>query len=63
MSETLRGRPKLLIELTEIIEAVKRHRQVVAAARELNCSDGYIHQQLKKRGLTLRDVLEEENET
>ena len=32
--------------------------EVVAAARELGCSDAYIHQRLKEKGLKLRDILE-----
>ncbi len=37
---------------------VRRHRQVMGAARELGCSDAYIHVRLKKVGLSLRIVLE-----
>ena len=57
MLKSLRGRPRLNIKFEDIIDAVQRHRQVVAAARELGCSDAYIHQRLKEKGLTLRDVL------
>ena len=57
MGETLRGRPRLNLELSQILEAIRRRRQVVAAARELDCSDAYIHVRLKRAGLTLRDVL------
>ena len=57
MKKTLRGRPKLAITLLQILEAVKRHGQVVAAARELRCSDAYIHMRLKRAGLTLWEVL------
>ncbi len=58
MKTTLRGRPRLNLELQQILEAVRRRGQVVAAARELGCSDAYIHVRLKKAGITLRDVLE-----
>ena len=58
MKKTLRGRPRLPLTLYQILEAVKRHGQVLAAARELRCSDAYIHMRLKKVGLTLRAVLE-----
>ena len=58
MKKTLRGRPSLNIPLERIIEAVRRHGQVVAAARELDCSDGYIHKRFKQAGLTLGQVLE-----
>ena len=54
----LRGRPRLNLGLVQILEAVYRHRQVVAAAQELGCSDAYIHVRLKEAGLTLGDVLE-----
>ena len=55
---TMRGRPRLDLELPAILEAVRHHRQVMAAARELGCSDAYIHVRLKKVGLSLRVVLE-----
>ena len=58
MHKTLRGRPRLNLELVQILEAVRRHRQVVAAARELGCSDAYIHVCFKQVGLTLGEVLE-----
>jgi len=58
MKHTLRGRPRLDLELPHILEAVRRHRQVVAAGRELGCSDSYIHVRLKEVGLTLAIVLD-----
>jgi hypothetical protein len=58
MKKTLRGRPRLNLELTQILEAVRRHRQVMAAARDLRCSDAYIHVRLKGAGLTLVEVLD-----
>ncbi len=58
MKTTLRGRPRLDLDLRAILEAVRRHRQVMAAARDLGCSDAYIHVRLKKVGLSLREVLE-----
>jgi len=58
MRTTLRGRPRLDLDLLAILEAVRRRRQVMAAARELGCSDAYIHVRLKKVGLSLRMVLE-----
>ena len=57
MKKTLRGRPNLAITLLQILEAVKRHGQVVTATRELRCSDAYIHMRLKRAGLTLWEVL------
>ena len=58
MKEILRGRPRLNLGLEQILEAVRRHQQVVAAARELGCSDAYIHVILKQAGLTLCEVLD-----
>ena len=58
MKTTLRGRPRLDLDLLAILEAVRRHRQVIAAARDLGCSDTYIHVRLKKVGLNLKEVLE-----
>jgi hypothetical protein len=58
MPKTPRGRPKLNLELAHILEAVRRHGQVVAATMELGCSDAYIHVRLKRAGLTLAEMLE-----
>lgn len=58
MKTTLRGRPRLDLDLLAILEAVRRHRHVMAAARELGCSDAYIHVRLKNVGLSLRVVLQ-----
>ncbi len=58
MGRSLRGRPRLNLKLEQIIKAVRQHQQVMAAARELGCSDAYIHVRLKGVGLTLAQVLE-----
>ena len=58
MRKGLRGRPRLAINLRRILEAVRRHGQVVAAARELGCSDAYIHVRLRQMDLTMREVLD-----
>lgn len=58
MKQALRGRPRLNLGLGQIREAVRRHQQVVAAARDLGCSDAYIHGRLKEAGLSLREVLD-----
>ncbi len=58
MGRSLRGRPRLDLKLEQIIKAVGQHQQVMAAARELACSDAYIHVRFKKAGLTLALVLE-----
>ncbi len=52
------ARPSLDIDLAQILKAVRDHGQVVAAARELGCSDAYLHVRLKRAGLTLAEVLE-----
>jgi hypothetical protein len=57
VKKTLRGRPRLNIPLERVLEVVRRHGQVVAAARDLGCSDAYIHKQLRQAGLTLAQVL------
>lgn len=58
MKETLRGRPPLSLGLKQILEAVHRHGQVIAAAQELGCSDAYIHVRLRRVELSHRQVLE-----
>lgn len=58
MKNTLRGRPRLDIPLERIINVVRQTGYAARAARELGCSDAYIHQQLKSAGLSLRQVLE-----
>ena len=57
MTHSLRGRPRLNLKIEDILRAVREHGQVVAAARELRCSDAYIHVRFKRVGLTLQDVL------
>ncbi len=52
-----RGRPRLKIEMDSVLEAVLRHGQITAAARELGCSPAYIHAALNRAGITLADVL------
>ena len=58
MPKTRRGRPRLTLQLPQILETVRRRGQAVAAARELGCSDAYVHVRFKRAGLTLRQVLE-----
>ena len=57
MPSSLHGRPKLNLELEQILKAVREHGQVVAASRELRCSDAYIHVRFRRAGLTLQQVL------
>ena len=60
MMRTLRGRPSLGLKTQDILETVRRLRNVMAAARELGCSDAYIHVRFNDLGLTLRTVLDGE---
>jgi hypothetical protein len=52
------GRKPLNIPLKNVCEALQTYRSVVAAAQELNCSQGYIFKVLKDNGLKLKDVLD-----
>ena len=47
------GRPELDIVLIQILESVRRHRKVTAAALELGWSDAYIRVSFRGAGLTL----------
>ena len=40
-----------------ILRALRRHGQVVAAAREPRCSQAHIHKRMKEAGITLGEVL------
>lgn len=53
------GRKPLNIPLKNVCESLQAHHSVVvAAAQELNCSEGYIFKVLKAHGLKLKDVIE-----
>ncbi len=58
MRTTPQGRPSLNLDLAQILKEVRSYGQVVAAARELGCSDAYIHVRMKRAGLTLAKVME-----
>ena len=51
------GRKPLNIPLKNVCEALQAHCSVVAAAQELNCSQGYIFKVLKANGLKMKDVI------
>ena len=51
------GRKRLNIPFKNICESLQAHRNVVATARELNCSQAYIFKALKDNGLGLKDVI------
>ena len=59
MKKTLRGRPRLNVEMEDILKAVRHQRQVVGAARKLGCSPAYIHARLKESRITLGELLED----
>lgn len=52
------GRKRLNIPLKNICEALQSERNIASAARKLNCSQGYIFNALKARGLKPRDIIE-----
>ena len=54
------GRRPLNIPLKNVCEALQAHRSVLAAANELNCSQGYIFGVLKANGLKLKDAVKEQ---
>ena len=58
MGKPPRGRPSLNLDLAQILRAVRLHGRVMAAARDLCCSDAYVHVRMKRAGLTLAKVLE-----
>ncbi len=51
------GRKRLNIPLKNVCESLKAHRNVVVAANELGCRQGYIFGVLKTNGLKLKDVV------
>lgn len=51
------GRKPLNIPLKNVLESLRAHRGVTAAAEELGCSPSYIFGVLKKNGLKLREVI------
>ena len=61
----LRGRPRLDIDMREILETIRKQDKghIMPAAQELTerglrCSDRYIRARLTAAGLTLQDVLD-----
>jgi len=51
------GRKKLNIPLKNVCESLRAHCNVLAAAKELGCSQGYIFGLLKTNGLKVKDVV------
>jgi len=50
------GRKPLNIPLKNVCDALRANHSVVAAAKEIGCSKGYIYKVLKANGLKLKDV-------
>lgn len=57
------GRKPLAIPVIFICDKLRLYRDVDAVAKELGCSRGYIYNQLKAAGLTLKEVLESSEKT
>ena len=51
------GRKRLNIPLKNVCESLRAYRNVLAVAKELGCSQGYIFGVLKTNGLKLKDVI------
>jgi transposase-like protein len=51
------GRKPLNIPVIFICDALQLHRSVMAAAKELGCSRGYIYKVLKTSGLEVEDFV------
>ena len=53
------GRKRLNIPLKNILESLRAHRNVAAAATELGCSPAYIFGSLKANGLHLQEIIKQ----
>ena len=51
------GRKRLNIPLKNVLESLRAHGNLVAATRELSCSQAYIFGVLKANRLKLKDVI------
>ena len=51
------GRKPLNIPLKNVCEALRTYRNIGTAAQQLSCSQGYIFNALKSKGLRVRDVI------
>jgi hypothetical protein len=52
------GRKPLNISVKNVYDSLRNTRSIRASAEKLLCSRGYIYGVLKKRGVTLEEVLE-----
>lgn len=55
------GRKPLNIPLKNVYDAIQADGSVAGAAREIDCSRGYIYKVLKDNGVGLSDVFSEQN--
>ena len=53
------GRKPLNIDVKNICDTLKTCRDIALAARSLHCSRGYIYGELKKHGMTPKEVIQE----
>jgi len=51
------GRKAFNMPVIKVYDALRLHRDVLAAANSLGCSRAYIYKVLKARGLTVKDVI------
>jgi transposase-like protein len=51
------GRKAFSIPVTKVCDALRLRHNVLAAAKELDCSRGYIYKVLKQHGMTPKEVL------
>lgn len=54
------GRKQLNIAVNNVYDTLRLHRSVITAANELMCSRAYIYKILKTDGLTVQDVITDE---
>ena len=54
------GRKPLNIPLKNVLESLRAHRSVTAAAQGLGCSPSYVFGVLKAKGLKLKDIIKGE---
>ncbi len=51
------GRKPFNMPVTEVCDALRQHRSVLAAANSLGCSRAYIYKVLKAGGMTVKDII------
>jgi hypothetical protein len=53
------GRKPLDIDVKNICDALTAYRDIALAAKSLHCSRGYIYAELKKHGMTPKEIIQE----